>query len=329
MPNFKTAFLVLSCLSTLYSTRGFSSSILSHLETPTITPGEEPWFTGPLLSPSAHTVPPHHGNVEPYLFFTTITGSYDANWGTTSTPNFYSLAQLTPVQVGLTHFMDCQITPQIFYQYTKGAHSTQFGDLPAAVSFQLLNEKAGSHIPAIKLSLRAAVPFGKFEHLNPSKLGTDGVGRGSWMPSVGVNFSRICQFPNSHFFAPRLALGYTVPGPVHISGLSVYGGALDTKGTVYPGNIFSCVLAFEYEITRHFTYAMDIYYQHTNKTRFSGNPGLLAQVASPSSEQFSLAPALEYNWNANIGLIAGVWFTVAGRNSAQFTSGVIALNIYI
>lgn len=329
MLRFRTSLLTVTCLSTLYGSLGFSASILEHLTTPDFSSKAAPWFTGPIVAPSAHTVPPHHGNVEPYLYFTTVSGFYNENWGSVDTPNFYSLLQQTPVQVGLTSFMDCQVVPQIFYQFTQGEHSTQFGDLPISVGFQLLNDQAGSHRPAIKLSLKAVVPFGKFENLNASKLGTDGAGLGSWMPGVGLNFSRIYELPGSHFLAPRLSFGYTVPGPVHISGITVYGGAPDTSGTVYPGNIFACDLAFELTLTRQITFAMDIYYNHLNKTRFSGNPGFLAQIKAPSSEQFSLAPALEYNWNANIGLIAGVWFTVAGRNSRQFTSGVIALNIYI
>ncbi len=72
---------------------------------------------------------------------------------------------------------------------------------------------------------------------------------------------------------------------------------------------------------------MDFYYQHNNKNRFSGTPS--ATAIRPSSESFSLAPALEYNWSANIGLIGGVWFTVGGRNTSRFVSGVLAFNVYI
>lgn len=37
---------------------------------------------------------------------------------------------------------------------------------------------------------------------------------------------------------------------------------------------------------------------------------------------------MEYNFNASVGIIAGVWFTVVGRNSPDFISAVMALNIY-
>lgn len=329
MKNYKSIVLALTSLSSMYSMQGFTSSFLNHLTTPNISPENTPWFTGPLLAPSAHTLPPKHVNVEPYVYFTTIQGAYNEKGDFVSAPHFYSLLEQTPIQIGINNFMDCQLIPQIFYQFTRGERSTQTGDLPISVAFQILNEQVGRRIPAIKLSFKAVIPFGKFENLNPTKLGTDGVGRGSWLPGIGLNLSRIYQLPNGHFFAPRISLNYRASEPVRVHGLNVYGGGPDTLGTVYPGNSFSCDFAFEYTLTKQFVFALDVLYEHNNKTRFSGNPGLFGQVHSPSSERFSIAPALEYNWNINVGLIAGLWVTVAGRNSTQFTSGVVALNIYI
>jgi hypothetical protein len=51
-------------------------------------------------------------------------------------------------------------------------------------------------------------------------------------------------------------------------------------------------------------------------------------MKAPSNEQWSVAPAIEYNWSKNVGLIVGSWFSFAGRNSVRFISGVAALNIY-
>jgi hypothetical protein len=44
--------------------------------------------------------------------------------------------------------------------------------------------------------------------------------------------------------------------------------------------------------------------------------------------QYSLAPAIEYNWNIDLGVISGVWFTFAGKNAEAFASWVTALNYY-
>jgi hypothetical protein len=93
------------------------------------------------------------------------------------------------------------------------------------------------------------------------------------------------------------------------------------------------LFGFEISLSQRWAIANDIQYVHTNKTRFKGRKGATRGVANrvgrPSSEQWSLAPAIEYNWSDDYGVIAGVWFTFAGRNTIEFTSGVIAVNIYL
>jgi hypothetical protein len=335
MGSYKKHLAIASALSFIAfgTTSTFADAVLTHID-PKNPKVPAPWFTGPLLAPSGHTIPPGHVNIEPYVFFTVTTGTYNSHWHSHSAPNFYSTNLQIPIQVGLAPRLDFQFVPQAFYNVKQGEHSTQFGDMPFAFDVQLLQDTPGTWQPAIKLSLWVNFPFGKYKHLNPHKNGTDGVGSGSWLPGVSLVFSRLFNTSQDHFFAPRLAFSYYVPYVVYVKGYNVYGGGDGTKGKAYPGNTFSVDFGFEYNLNQRWGIAMDAVYSHKNKTRFSGKvgesaPGVPASVGGPSSEQFSLAPALEYNWNINVGLIGGVWFTVAGRNAGQFTSGVLALNIYI
>jgi hypothetical protein len=48
----------------------------------------------------------------------------------------------------------------------------------------------------------------------------------------------------------------------------------------------------------------------------------------PASTIVTLAPAIEYHFTPTIGLIAGVEFSVAGRNSGHFISPQVALGMY-
>ncbi len=48
----------------------------------------------------------------------------------------------------------------------------------------------------------------------------------------------------------------------------------------------------------------------------------------PASTSVTLAPAIEYHFTSKIGLIAGVEFSVAGRNSGHFISPQVALGMY-
>jgi hypothetical protein len=92
-------------------------------------------------------------------------------------------------------------------------------------------------------------------------------------------------------------------------------------------------VGLEYSLTRNWVLATDVLNTYTNKTWFKGRPGVTASgepagIGMHSSNRISLAPAIEYNFSDLFGIIAGCWFTVAGRNSGDFVSGVIAFNWY-
>src|SRR3989339_49727 len=235
-----------------------ADEVLTHLPEPGITSIESPWFTGPLLAPAAHTIPPGHYDIEPYLNFFAFTGSYGDNWKTTSTPNFYSLNLYVPGWIGITSFLDFSIALQGFYQFTQGERSTQFGDLPFGFDIQLLNETEAGWWPSIKMSLQASAPTGKYKNLNPDKLGTDAVGSGNWRPGINLVLGRLYQVAANHFLAPRVAFNYTVPTPLHVSNLNVYGGTEGTSGTVYPGNSFWVDCGLEYNMTQKWALALDL-----------------------------------------------------------------------
>ncbi|MBS0654041.1 MAG: hypothetical protein JSR39_11020 [Verrucomicrobia bacterium] len=289
-------------------------------------PSNLPWFTGPLLAPSAHVVPAGHWNIEPYLFATTNYGHYGPNWHTTSIPKFFTANVEIPIQYGPVKPIDVEIVPQFSWNHVDGASQWVVNDLPLILDIQLLYDKPGKWWPAIKLTLKANAPIGKYQKLDPHKLGTDIGGAGTWNETIALVFSHLYHISGVHYYAPRLYIGYTVPNPVHVKNLNAYGGAKGTRGKVYPGNTFVTILGMELSLTPHWALACDFQYQHSNKTRFSGKA--TAPMGGPSSEQFSVAPAFEYNWNANIGIIAGAWFTFAGRNTTEFASGVVAFNIY-
>ncbi|MBM3197971.1 MAG: hypothetical protein FJZ58_01790 [Chlamydiae bacterium] len=303
--------------------KGFSTAIPHPPEQP-----ETPWFTGPIIGTNAHTVPPGHFIVEPYVYFFQSSSTYNEHWHKIHHPSFYTLIERVPLITGITSFMDGGIVPQFFYQFTQGVRSAQCGDMPFFMSFQLWRDQAEAAWPAVRFILRSTIPWGKYDRLSPEKLGTDGVGTGSWMPGVGLAMSRLFTISPRHFFSPRFSINYSVPCSIPVRGMSVYGGASDTRGKVYGGNIFWTDLGLEYTLTQSWVLAMDIYYQHTNAIHFKGYPGDYALVGRAAQEQLSLVPAIEYNWSVNMGIIVGSWFTILGRNTPAFTSAVAAFNLY-
>lgn len=292
----------------------------------------EPWLTGPLIIPAGTVVPKGQIEIQTYLYMTATNALYDNYWQPHALAhNFYSLLGQVIVFFGITEWMDFQLTPQSFYNFTKGQSSVHFGDLPAGFDFQLYPATTKSWVPGVKFTLREIFPTGKYQKLNPHKKGTDVSGAGSFATNVGLEFYKVYHLYKHHFLSAALYLGYIYSAPVHVKGFNAYGGGHHTRGKVYPGNNYQTILSFEFTLNQNWVLALDNVYVHMDKNRFKGHAGLLdggvaASVKNPSSEQFSFAPAIEYNFSNTLGIIAGAWVTGWGRNAIQFRSGVISLD---
>ena len=289
---------------------------------------EAPWFTGPLLTPSAYVVKAGHVNFEPYVYATAINGVYDSDWDYVSTPTIWSVVTQSYLQIGLTPWMEVQIVPTTTEAITQKASSFQLNDLPIQLQIQLYTPGTDTALPAVKLTLGEVFPIGKYNRLNPSLQGTDSAGSGCYQTVVGLTLGSLFHLGGIYFSALRIAAYEAFPTSVHVRGINAYGGALDTDGTVYPGFSTEVFIGWEISLARHWTFAIDGFADFQNQTTFTGKQGSGGSLNSGSSAQYSLAPAIEWNWGRNIGLISGVWFTFAGRNSDQFISWTTALNYY-
>ncbi len=290
-------------------------------------------MTGPLIAPTGTVIPVGHFTIQPYFYFNTFTGNYNAHWNSVSIPNFYASSLQLQVFAGITQWMDVQIFPLVICNATQGQTSVQFADLPLGVDFQLITDTQYRWFPGVKLQLVETFPTGKYQKLNPKKLLTDSSGLGSFNTALTLVFYKVYHLVGKHYLSMTAALGYSVFAPVHVKGFNAYGGGFKTRGTVYPGNTLTGIISFEYSLNQNWVLALDNVYTHGNKTRFSGHRGFvsedtLARVAFPSNEALSFAPALEYNFSIHSGLIAGCWFTAAGRNSPIFRNGIISF-LYI
>jgi len=280
-----------------------------------------PWWTGPLLAPSGRTIPAGHVNFEPYGFYTVY-------------PQHYRNYELLPIlTVGLTNFIDLQTSLPVDYDTDQGQHSGGIGDYSLGLGFQILREDENTWLPYLRMTIQEIFPTGKYQNLNPTKLGTDQTGNGTFQTSINFIFQKTKQFKKEHYLRTRLALAGGYAQDVTVRGFNAYGGGAGAVGKVAPGNNYSADLAFEYSLTQHWVPVFEMLYANSKATGFSGNPGLSASgavggVGGGGGSQISLAPAIEYNFNGNIGIIGGVWFSVTGKPSSQFTAYTIALNYY-
>ncbi len=296
--------------------------------TPSVSSLKEPWFTGPLLAPAALTIPPGEVNIEPYLYTFANIGNYDTHWHRQKVPTFWMNLFQAFLEFGINSWLDFQIYPSLIYNYTRGAGKWVVGDIPLGFDFQLYHKTADLlHLDhALLLQIREIIPIGKYQNLNLKKRKTDIGGGGSWQTQVGLIWGALMHLKGQHFLSFRTGVRYTLPAPTHVKNLNLYGGGAGTNGKVYPEQMIQFDTAIEINLTQNWAFAMDVYSDWLSKTRFKGKTAVLN--TTPWSMQFSLAPALEYNWNSTIGIIFGSWFTIAGRNTPQFVSGIIAFNYY-
>lgn len=292
-----------------------------------------PWMTGPLLAPSGHTIPAGHTNFEPYLFITNSYGFYNTNSIMHYVPRTISTSPTLIVSRGLAKRFDIQLSVPYAFNNKNSQSDNGFGDVGVVLGFQALNQTPKSWVPDLRLTIAETFPTGKYENGNAAKLGTDMIGAGSYQTVIGANFQKLHQFRNKKYLRTRLSLTYAMPTSVHVNGYNAYGGGINTDGTVTLGNKFAIDLGLEYTLTQHWVPALDITFYDTPPGGFKGTSGVNSSggpaVTAPiKSEVISLAPAIEYNFSAKFGMIAGAWFTVYGRNAADFAAGVVAVNYY-
>jgi hypothetical protein len=287
-----------------------------------------PWYTGPLITPSAHIVPPGSANIQPYIFYTNNYGKFDSSGKSHKIPNLNNFNLQAILQVGIVDWMSGVLAVQGVRNTQLGKASTNWGDTSLSLGAVLLSETA--YRPALLFGVGETFPTGKFQHLDPHLGGVDATGAGSYQTKFSLNLSKVVWWLTTHPMNFRVSLNYNVPAPCHVSGLSAYGGAKNTHGTVHLGQGFQGDIGYEYSFTQKWVLALDIVYTYNAKTTFSGHPGTTAPgvpavVGGPFNDQLSLAPAIEYNMSENFGILGGVWFTVWGRNSLNFYSGVFSV----
>ncbi len=279
-----------------------------------------PWWTGPLLAAAGRTIPPGHINIEPYGFFTLY-------------PQHYRNVETVPfITIGVTNFIDMQTSLPFDYSWDQGQSGYGIADYSLGAGFQIMKEEENNYVPYVRLTLQEIFPTGRFQNLNANKLGTDQTGTGAYQTAAALNFQKTFEFKD-HYLRARLNLITAYASNVIVHGVNAYGGGPDTVGKVSPGSSYTADVAFEYTLTQNWVPVFEVVYAESRSTSFNGNPGLtpagvVSGVGGGGGRQVSLAPAIEYNFSPNVGIIGGVWFSVSGKPASQFTAFTVALNYY-
>lgn len=293
-----------------------------------------PWFTGTLLSTRGRTLDQGHLVVQPYLFFTRYGGLYNDNWRLQSATVSRTIIQQTYIIYGVTSRVDVEVAPQWIENSSQGESFSGCGDFPLQLGFQAWRSDSVSWLPDVRIWVQEIFPTGRYTELSPSTTGLEGTGGGSFATTLGIGVQKAIRLGGDHVFRYRVNASYSFYSPVTVREFNTYGGGFGTDGRVEPGSVATLTVAGEYSLTRQWVLALDIGFQTINATHFSGKPGTSvsggqAIVGRGYGNLLTIAPALEYNFNQHVGLIAGPWFSLRGRNTSEFFGVVAALYLFL
>lgn len=300
---------------------------------------DDAWWTGPLLAASAGTLAPGHFLIEPYVFDAITRGHYDNEGTRHPGPHANDFGSQSYVLYGLTDRVSAGFIPRFGFNEPgegRGSSNVGVGDLTVQAQYGLTRFAEGSWVPATAFVLQETLPTGKYDRLGDHP--ADGLGAGVYSTTLSLYSQYFFWMPNGRILRTRLDLSYSVGGSADVRDVSVYGTGDGFHGRARPGNSAVVDAAWEYSITRNWVLALDLLYEHDSNTHISGrNPqspatGTAAAVVELNSgpgHTWSVAPAIEYNFNSRVGLIAGAKLTVAGRNAAALVIPVAAINIVI
>jgi hypothetical protein len=293
---------------------------------------DDAWWTGPLLAPSANTLPQGHVLIEPYLYDVTTQGFYNSSGTRVSAPHANGYGSLTYINYGLANKFTVGLIPTFGYNQVSNGPSSAgvgVGDLTVQAQYRLHFFHEGSWIPTTSIAVQEALPTGRYDQLGNRP--SDGLGAGVYTTTLCFYNQTFFWMPNGRILRTRFNVTQAFSKSVNLQDVSVYGTSQGFRGHANPGAALFVDAAWEYSITRRWVFALDATYHHQYNTPVSGynivNPTASILLNSGSSQVFGLAPAIEYNLNSKVGIILGPRLFPAGKNTADSITPAIAVNI--
>jgi hypothetical protein len=295
---------------------------------------DEAWWTGPLLAASASTLPQGHFLVEPYLFDVITYGRHDADGNRISAPHANDFGSQSYVLYGVMDRISAGVIPRFGYEKSRQGPSSpgvQVGDLTLQAQYRLTQYHEDSWVPTMSFVVGETVPTGKYDRLDQHP--GDGFGAGAYTTILSLYTQDYFWLSTGRILRMRLDLSYSLSNKVGLQGVSVYGTGSGFSGHAQPGDSFTGDVSWEYSMTSNWVLALDVFYEHDASTTITGSYDngsggrTLASLESGDSWSVGFAPAIEYNFNSKIGIIAGARLIPIGRNSSISVTPVAAINM--
>ncbi len=285
------------------------------------------WWTGPLQTPNAGTIPKNHWYVETYFAVEQDNGGWDnsskrygANNAVLGSGYDNDFQSTTLFQYGVANRFNAQILLGMDgAQGGTGVASSdglEVGLLRIRLPYKLHSYKQGKALPTFSIvpEVNAPVSAGAI-----------------WTPGVGFWAIRPFWMPGGRILRVRASEDVWFPK----GGKDVGAGANAACGLAATCSLDAAKygqtqVGLEYSLTKHWVPAWDFVWKYYGQNKFNS---VAAQgidltgnnVTLQGRRDFRVDPALEYNFTENTGIIFGVEVTVAGRNTGSYIAPQIAL----
>lgn len=275
-------------------------------------------FTGPLLAPFATTVPYKHPAIEIIPIVAFSNGNYNNEWKNVKRGHLFFFQTLYAYKMAVLPFLSCEFFSGIIVQRFHKKTTANTEDFTFRIGLQIFENKQNYFLTDLRFIIQETFPTGKYNKLNPNLFGTDASGRGSYQTTVYLAAQKDFKASKKRILSLSSAVGYTYFSKFFIKGYNYLGGDNTTRGKVKNTNGFSGYLSLEVPFFHKFAFAMDVECITILPSSFKGKTS--TPVLFKNESRISLTPGIEYIFSKRVGLLLGSWFTVAGKNTRQFSS---------
>lgn len=271
-----------------------------------------------MLAASAETLPHGHVLIEPYLF----------DIRTHSSDHF---ANLTYLLYGLTDRFSVGVIALNGFVVPRHSKTTTIaiGDTTLLAQYRLIRFGEHGSPATVSLVLQEAMPTGAFDRLETRAVA--GAGSGARTTELALYLQSYVWLPNGRILRLRMDAGHTLRSIARPQGQSVYATPTGFRGEAKREPAEVVDTSFEYSLSKHIVLSWEMVWQHSGASRVEGLvPGSGDRAAYsaklPSSDSIYFAPAVEYSWRSNIGVLMGLRFSPKGRNAPSSITPALALN---
>ena len=306
------------------------------------------WWTGPLQTPNAGTLPKDHWYVETYFAVEQDNGGWD-NGGHRYGANNKVLGSGYDNDYQSTTLFSYGVMKNFTTQVLLGVDGAQGGTgTPSSNGLEVNTVRLRE---VVKLhSYKQGQPWPTFSIVPEVNAP---VAAGSvWTPGIGFWAIRPFWMPGGRILRIRASEDIFFPrGGKEVSNLNTFKSSTGLANTPTTALSATCLansncsldaakygvtqVGLEYSLTKHWVPAFDFVWKYYGENKYNGSDaigitgvtaaGLPTTGVFQGRRDFRVDPALEYNFTENTGIIFGAEVTVTGRNTGSYIAPQIAL----